>query len=511
MLKRILSIALALTLVLSTAVVSLAASYDYGTIFSGVVSPDRTKLPSELEVGSTNQFELFRYDETGKKVGDPGTNTNVGVVTSTVNSRYKLTTSVSTGKSYATASIIKKSGKYYLEVVAKETTSKIDRDFTVAIVSRENGGKRRYNTEEFDFTIIADANKVGDSISSYDEEYDISEGKRVTLECDDNITKCRLNIGPSTYVDLKARKGDILTFKLEYDDEDDDVVDESPYDSTLTFYNFTTSPTFRQTVKAGLYADEGQKYVYSIDSNSKLTSISATMRDDYLTFSTKKLGYYVISDRKLSSSGSTSSSSSSSSDTYYEDTSSSTESTSSGSVGYDTIKQAFSSVGSGSTAVLLINNGDTINLADLKAVAKSYPNRGLCVRHKNGSQTTYQYTFSAAQIPTLKDSNSDGELSLGMSATASNTLGVFTKYYKNSFLSLEHYNKGAMGANVSYAVHIGGTSISRKNLKIYWYDASRNYYELCKTTPKVDSNSFLYFTAPAGYDIVVSDGIIAKK
>ena len=500
MLKRILGIVLAATLALSTTVVAFAA-YDYGEEFSGILGAKYTVNNMELSVGSTTDIELARYTESGKLIGD---------VESSFTSRYKTTIGYPTGRSYATASIYRKSGKSYLRIETKESTSKIDRELTVALNTRELGGDRRYGSSEFNFTIIADINRANDSISSYDDEYDLDEGRRVSVQCDTNITKCRINIGPSTYADVKARKGDILTFHLQYDDEDDEVSYNAPDNAELTFYNFKTSPSFRQSTKVGLYADEGQKYVYSIGSNSRPTNIPATVREDYLTFNTTKLGYYVISGRKLSATNSSSgSSSSSSSSCEEEEEEETTDPSYGGNISLSTLKQAFAKVAAGSTAVLNIENNDTVSLADLKAAAASYPRRGLRIAHRSNGKVTYQYTFSAAQIATLKDS--DGTLNLGMSATATSTLAVFNNYYKNTFLSLEHLNKGSFGANASYAVHIGGTSISRNNLKIYWYDRSRNYYELVKTTPTVDKNSYLNFTAPVGYDIVVSDGPLVKR
>ncbi|MEG0838892.1 MAG: hypothetical protein RSF33_03680 [Hydrogenoanaerobacterium sp.] len=500
MLKRSLSIILAVVLTLSMAVTAMAAYGGYSMDFDGLVAPAEAQSSITLPVDSTTDIPLCYYDQNGN---------NQGFVDRGFYRLHKITASITDGRGYATVSITSKSGMYYLTIKTKASTSKNDKNLTVEIMSRETGGDRRYDTSSTDFTIISDASSATDSISSYDQEYSIAEGRRVSVECDENINRCRLNVGGSAYVDVKARRGDILTFNLKYDDQNDDVSYAAPNDANLIFYNFKTSPTFRQPVKVGLSADYGQKYLYSINSNNRLTNIPATLNNGYLVFSTTKPAYYVISDRKLAASSNSSTTNSDNNNTT-EPSTPATSNTGSG-ITLSTLQSAFANVNSGSTVKLMIEDNDTVSLDDLKSAARSYPGRNLCIAHRVNNRITYQYFFSAGQISTLKSSNNNGYLNLGMSSTATDTLSVFNRYYSNKTLALEHNNKGSFGANASYAVHIGGSDISHNNLKVYWYDAGRNYFEKVPGNVTIDKNNYLYFNAPAGYDIVVSDGNLVKK
>lgn len=493
MLKRWLSAVLAIVLVFSTAVV--AGAYDDN--FEGKVGIRSSILETELKMGTTYDFLLSNYDSGGAEHN----------VDSRFMNDYKVTATLTEGRSYASVSLVKKSSVYYLRVITKESSSKNDRDIVVELVSREKNSPRRESDISYTFTIIADANSADEYITPDDEEYDIDEGERVSVQCDGTIKNCRLFISDLAYMDIRARDGDVLTFHLDYDDDDPDVTDRAPSNAVLTYYNFKTSPTFRQSTRVGLLADDGQKYVYSISSSSKLTAVTASMRGDYLTFNTTKLGYYVISDRKLSASGNAASESSEESSEYYSESSIYVGTL----IEKSTLKKAYSETASGSTVVLRIDNDSEVKLADLKSVSASYPNRSLCVVHRYDGKTVYQYRLNASQVAAMKGADSDGLISLGMTFGDEDATSLFQSYFTNNLYAMMHNNGATTGVNGSFAVYMGTNDLAHKNLKVYWYDPIRNYYEAIQTTVTIDKNNYAYFTAPVGYGVIMTEGALVKR
>ena len=53
--------------------------------------------------------------------------------------------------------------------------------------------------------------------------------------------------------------------------------------------------------------------------------------------------------------------------------------------------------------------------------------------------------------------------------------------------------------------------LNRNSLNLYWYDSERNYYEKIYTNYTFDKYDYMYFTAPVGYDIVITEGVLQGK
>ena len=516
MLKKVLSTTLAASMLLTpTTAFALSSSEFEGTY----VELDMSNDDYELDAGTTYDIPLV-CSVGGDDEED---------MDDDFDDDFRVTFKETDGKSYASVSLHEDDGDYYARIKTNSFSSKRDRDYAFEIEVRDRDrSSNRWTSDEYKFTILSDANNVDYTVDRDDDYLDIPEGETSIIECEETIRDLEIDIDGYALVYARAREDDLLKFHMVYDDVDDDVYYDAPDNATLTFFNFKEAPTFSQSVKVGLVADNDERYVYEIGSNGKLTSISAREDDGYLFFNTKHPAYYVISDRRLSASGSSGSSSSgsSSSGSSSSGSSSSGSSTSKPSTGTSTgsnapssysiiskstLQNLFANTPAYGTAVLNINANSAVYLSDLKAVSNTYPGKSLCVVYRQNGTTKYQYRLTGAQIRSMSGAASNGTIKLGMTMKESAASKVFNTYFKNKTYVVSHNNHQATGVNGAFVVDLYGTGLSYSNLVVYQYNRAQNQYQRLSVTPTVDKYGFAYFTAPVGPDLVISNGALTRK
>lgn len=510
--KRILATLLALAMSVFTMVPAFAADSkdDYSTFNGKVyVDPDQS---TNLSAGTTYDISLINERANGSE----------WEVDEDFLEDFTIKLKVTDGKSYATAKLMKKDGDYIVRITTKANTGSNDREFSFNITTKEKKSPRRsWTTDDFTFTILSDKNNVDFEITENNEEITISEGERQTVRFKDNAYRARVYVDDYAFIDLRAVDRDYFTFHMDYDDSNTKVLRNAPDDAELTFLNFRTSPTFEVSTKVGLEIQDEEKYLYEIDSNDNLKAISAKEEDGYLTFKTTKLGWYVMSDVRLNATGTSSSdkpsnssgtSSSGTSSNNSVDYTSTKTSVSNGRMIYkEDLEELFKNAPAGGTAVLFVEDDSVMRVDDLKAVIAKYPNRAMCVVNRVNGKTMYQYRMTAAQVASIKDNDSDGLIAIGMYQFYQPTANVFDAYFTNKTYVLGHGNSKSIGTNGYYAIDMSQVDLNRNSLNLYWYDSERNYYEKIYTNYTFDKYDYMYFTAPVGYDIVITEGVLQGK
>lgn len=87
----------------------------------------------------------------------------------------------------------------------------------------------------------------------------------------------------------------------------------------------------------------------------------------------------------------------------------------------------------------------------------------------------------------------------------------FSKYFKNSLLTLSMNQQGNLGRKVSIAYKLP-QGMSDDNLVVYTYNSKTNSYsKLDNANLRVDSKGYVHFDTTVGGDFVISDGMLAKR
>lgn len=483
---------------------------DYST-FNGKIHLD-SEQSTNLSAGTTYDIELVNERANGSE----------WEVDEDFLEDFSIKMKVTDGKSYATAKLMKKDGIYVVRIVTKAHSGSNDREFSFNITTKEKKSPRRsWTTDDFIFTILSDKNNVDVEITENNEEVTINEGERQTVRFKDNAYRARVYVDDYAFIDLRDIDKDYFTFHMDYDDSNTKVLRNAPDDAELAFFNFRTSPTFEVSTKVGLEIQDEEKYLYEIDDNDNLKVVNAKEEDGYLTFKTTKLGWYVMSDMRLNSTGTSSSekptgtgstsSGTSSSNTDYYYTSTKTSSSNGRMVDKEDLEVLFRDAPAYGTAVLFIEDDSFMRVEDLKAVIAKYPNRAMCVVNRVNGKTMYQYRMTAAQVAAVKDNDSDGIIALGMYQAYQPTTDVFSNYFTNKVYVLGHGNTKSIGTNGYYAIDMSKVDLNRNSLNLYWYDSEKNYYEKIYTNYTFDKYNYMYFTAPVGYDIVITEGVLQSK
>lgn len=489
--KRMLSILLAVACTLTMGTVAFAADSDFdGAIF--IVDYD-----TDLSLGETYTFDIENVRENGRSYD----------VDTDFMKDYRVKVNVDDGEKYASASLVKKSGEYKLQIKVKSSSRGADEDVVINFeVEEKKGNKEEWTSEDYTFTLLSDEDNVDTYIDDNNEEWDIPTDERHVIEVEDDIKKATLNFDDYVFVELDRPTKDIYAFHMETDYEDEDAWDDAPSNADLEFVNFKSATSFGKSTTVRIVPlDDSMKYLYEITSSGTYVLLDDSLnRDDEFEFTTTQLGSYVMSTKAISgastSSGTGSPVVNSAGEKVIVDVGTTT-------ITYTELENAFKKVNTGGTAVLAITDTDVVSNADIKSVIAKYPNRNLTVVKQDNGKTIYQYKLTATQLANLQGSN----IALGVEMGAEDTTTLFQKFYSQKMYVLGHHNVVSVGANGSYAVDFSKINLTRTNLKLYWYDATRNYFDPINGAVTFDKNNYGYFTAPVGYDIIISEGPMVHK
>lgn len=490
--KRVFISALAAMCVLNSSMVAFASETS-AEQFDGAIY--LTEYQEELSLGETYQFELENIRANGRSYD----------VDSDFMKDYKVNINVEEGDSYVDADLVKKSGDYVLEIDVRNSSRAADEDVILNFEVREKTGDRlEWFGDSYSFHLLADEDNVDEYIDSDGDEWYLPLDERYVIEVSDDVRTAMLSFDDYVYVQLRYPTEEIYAFHLDADYYDSSIWDKAPETADFEFINFKTATSFGRDTKIRIVPmDSDMKYLYEVTSNGYVLLDSTLNEDGEFEFSTKKLGTYVMATDKLTSgtsSGETNSTTNSAGESVVVD------------VGNVTISKAkleeiFKATPNGGTAVLFVSDNDVLKVSDLKAVIAQYPNRAMTVVNRIDGKTTYQYRMTATQLANLTGDT----IAVGMEMGAKDTTALFNKYYSSDIYVLGHNNVVSIGSNGYFAVDFSKINLDRDNLRLYWYDATRNYYDPVYTTVTFDKYDYGYFTAPVGYDIIICDGPIVSK
>ena len=499
--KKVLSMLLAVSMLGGTAVTAFAkptySNYsggEDGYVFLESMDDD----DFELEPGEEYRFDLVNKD-----------GSNIEEVTSFKDydedddDVYKVSVTVKDGKSYISSCKIDDN-----ELVIKPKND-VDRDKKVTIRIKAKGiNDSGYKYTTYKFTVIGNEDsRTSDEEEIDEDEWDIDLGDRYTLKFDRDLARCAISFDDEVF--LHMRFASTYRYTMECDDEENKkVMANAPDAAELKFYRFTTKNNLEYEATVRLLTENGEKYVYEIDSNNKLTELDAKKNGKYLEFKAKKLGAYVMSDMKLDASKSSSSSSTTTSKPTQSTSSSTSSSTaSSKSVTLSSLKNALASVASNGTATVYISDNSYVKVADLKEAFRGNTGKQIKFVCKNGNKVVYQYYMNYRQVSAMTGTN----WNLGLDMKASATTKLFNKYYKNDVVVVGS-NASPNGAKAVFAAKADLSDLNTSNLKVYIYNRSKNNFELVSNPYlSIDRNNYVHYTVPVGYDVIFTDSYMTVK
>ncbi|HAN44448.1 MAG TPA: hypothetical protein DCP97_03560, partial [Ruminococcaceae bacterium] len=174
-------------------------------------------------------------------------------------------------------------------------------EYEVVCKDRKDSSNSTVYTGTF-YAGFGDANSV-----TSDADIEVSNASPVYL-FEDDVRQCTLNFENDCY--YKANFRDDIELSLYYSTElIDSIVNNN--DASIEFTNFTARPTFDLEGVFYYYAPNF-KYLYDY-SDGELKLMSTTKTGDYFRFTTRTLGFYIVSDKPLKNATTSSSTDSSSS------------------------------------------------------------------------------------------------------------------------------------------------------------------------------------------------------
>lgn len=209
---------------------------------------------------------------------------------------------------------------YYLALTFKSSSSTSEIDVLGTLTLKKSGNNGILNikndSNEIDFAVnltvgypYAGNSDDYDADSIYDDAviYNFSSSGKAQIEADTEYELRLVDVDEDSYftVNTKGQGKILLSCNNNYNN---DIAAKYP-NASLSFVN-GNGATFNQSGVLTLRADEGS-YLYAVSSNGSLTKVKAEY-DEYegaFKIKTRTLGRYVISDTELRLSGSSSSSS----------------------------------------------------------------------------------------------------------------------------------------------------------------------------------------------------------
>jgi uncharacterized protein YkwD len=164
----------------------------------------------------------------------------------------------------------------------------------------------------------------------------------------------------------------------------------------------------------------------------------------------------------------------------------------------------------GTSAVVKFKNASTLSLANVKAMITAAGKTPFTIQADNTTANGKGVDVRIALDPAK--STKDLNLSASTwSARAISTKTFYQKYYKNSLMVASLGQQGSFGQSVKIAVKLDAT-LKKDNLKFYSYDKAANTYKQILTPNyTVDTNGYVHFTTELAGDIIICDGVLAKK
>jgi hypothetical protein len=166
-------------------------------------------------------------------------------------------------------------------------------------------------------------------------------------------------------------------------------------------------------------------------------------------------------------------------------------------------------VASGSKSVTArFTNIKDISLATMKEMAAQAKKAGVTLKVNvdtvvNG-RIVMRQSFNPADA--TKSIQLSGATTSGR-AVAAKTL--FKKYYSNNFEVFALHQKEDFGMNIHTSIR---SSLTAKNAAVYSYDASKNQFrQILDSKMWKDKNGYLQFDSSLAYNLVLSEGKLAKK
>ena len=206
---------------------------------------------------------------------------------------------------------------YFLAIETEQKSATKDQDLFGRVTLKQTTGDKEYRFDEIAFDVAIELGYVSASKSEGEGIIPIkpaSFSKRDGFEEESDYTfEFAAESNASFVVNTNGQGTIVLGMDIDFDD---DIGDEYPT-ADLYFYNGNYAQ-FNRTgtlYLPGPSGDEGDYYVYAIDSKGRLSRVDAEW-DEYeecYAIRTNILGRYVLSDEKLSTTSSSSGSSSASS------------------------------------------------------------------------------------------------------------------------------------------------------------------------------------------------------
>jgi hypothetical protein len=97
------------------------------------------------------------------------------------------------------------------------------------------------------------------------------------------------------------------------------------------------------------------------------------------------------------------------------------------------------------------------------------------------------------------------------SETVIRTQELFRKSFPNDLRAVSLHQLPEWGQPVQIAARVNFTGMDTQKLSFYSYDTAANRYYGIETQYAIDENGYVHFTSPLAGNIVISDGLLAKK
>ena len=163
-----------------------------------------------------------------------------------------------------------------------------------------------------------------------------------------------------------------------------------------------------------------------------------------------------------------------------------------------------------STATATLKNPGNITKAALDAMVKK---AGMPLKVKANSMSTdgkfveVQLSFDPAKA--TKDVNLSGSLT---NARAKSVMAYFQKWYSNKLAVVSLGQQGDFGMPVEVAAKVDLSGMDTTKLVFYSYNRTTGEYtRIAAPAYWIDKNGYVHFTTTLAGDIVISEGILAKK
>lgn len=169
---------------------------------------------------------------------------------------------------------------------------------------------------------------------------------------------------------------------------------------------------------------------------------------------------------------------------------------------------------SGKTATVTVKNKSAITAEALKAMSTAGANAGKGVSLISDS-TSGNAVVGRLYINPANAKNLTGTITISTSVNNSNVekaKAMFTKSFKNNIAVFSFDQDNTFGMPVEVAAKVDLSKLNKNNIYFYSYNrATKKYYRIEKPNASVDNSGYLRFTTTLAGDIIISDGALVKK